>query len=186
MSGRWNSEYKLRLHDSPARPWPYGAGGWFLVGLVFSALAGAGAYSLRRDRVLDAYGQPAVGHVMKLDPVLDKNGGGALVTYRFWVDGDPQRYSHTGTFTGRETPARVSELMVGGALARKTIPVQYLPGNPWINRPADPDRESAGYVAALTVIIPALTAALGWVMCAAGVVKWARGRGEAPCDSQPE
>jgi hypothetical protein len=164
--------------NAPGRVRAYGPGGWFLVGLVFSALTGAGVVSLRRDRLLDTSGQPAVGHVMKLDPVSSENGGGAEVTYRFWIDGDNTRYSHTGRFTGRETPARISETMISGAVARQTIPVEYLPSNPWVNRPDDPGRSTR--VATFDLLIPALTATLGWVMCAAGVVKWLRRRaGEA-------
>jgi hypothetical protein len=151
------------------------------VGLAFSVLTGAGIVSLRRDRLLDTYGQPAVGHVMKLDPINSRNGRGAYVTYRFWIDGDNTRYSHTGTFTGQESSARVSQSMVSGAVVRKTIPVRYLPSDPRVNRPDDPDPNATGFTA-FYLAISAVTALLGWVMCVVASVRWARAkrRGGAP------
>ena len=162
--------YQPRFADLPGWRQGYGPGGWFLVGLAFSVLTAAIWLSLRRDRLFDAHGQPAVGHVMELDPISDEHGGGAYVTYRFWVGDDPQRYSHTGEFTGWETPARVSESMVSGAVVRRTIPVKYMPGNPWVNRPDDPT--PPGSRSRWGLAIPATTAAVGWVLCAVTSVRW--------------
>ena len=134
------------------------------IALTFSVLAGATTVSDRRERLLDTRGRPAVGHVMKIDPISDENGGGAYVTYRFWVEGDPQRYSHTGTFTGWETPARVSASMVSGAVVRRTVPVRYDPSDPWVNRVEDPDRTYGGRV--VTALVAA-GAGAGWLLFAA-------------------
>src|SRR4051812_12471104 len=118
---------------------------------------------------------------MKLDPVSSDNGGGAMVTYRFWGDGDPQKYSHTRRVTREETPARVSESMVSAAVYRKTIRVKYLPSNPWVNRPDDPERETGWSY----VVIAAVTAALGWVLCVVEVVKWRRRQSRARIPAAP-
>ena len=64
---------------------------------------------------------------------------------------------------------------MSGAAVRRTIPVQYLPNDPWVNRPVDPDRD-VGTISGFSMVVSGVSAALGWAMCAAGVVRWRRGR----------